>query len=123
MNSTSTLPLLDGVTASSISDRQPSRTAIIKQAFSKIDRSFRARYEAVMLEHGRTHADFIAGEVTDVYESRHGKLTMREQKQLGGLYIEAQKRGTIVKTNGSRKRNQGNLSAIYRLQTDFGSGL
>lgn len=93
-----------------------SRQKIIKRVFERADKNFIARYTACLIEFGGTHQDWIAGDVTNFYEKRNGKLSMREGKQIGGLYQSLQKEGLIVKTGDYRSRDNGNMTAVYRLK-------
>jgi len=102
-----------------LSSRTPAsndRRKLIKQVFEKADEAFIARYTEYLMTWGGLQADFIAGEVTAFYERFNNKLSSREKKQLGGLYIALQKERVIEKTGQYRKRDQGNAAAVYRLK-------
>lgn len=86
------------------------------RVFDKADSSFISSYVKCLVEYGLTHVDFIAGEVSSLYEKRQGKLSEREGKQLGGLFIQLQKKGVIEKTGAYRSRNQCSPAAVYRLK-------
>lgn len=92
------------------------RAKQIKAAFAKCDASFLALYEAFLFWHGATHTDFIANEVTTAFEQKHYKLSPSQKKALGGMYQGLLRREKIEKVNGSRERDQGNLSQIYRMK-------
>lgn len=92
------------------------RREVIMRIFATADGYFISEYVKCLVEFGLTHDDFIAGDVTDVYEKRSGKLSTHEQKSLGGLFLQLQRKGVIEKTGGYRARNQGNASAVYRLK-------
>jgi hypothetical protein len=92
------------------------RREIIMRIFDAADGHFISTYVRTLVDFGFSHEDFIAGDVTAVYEKRHGELSVHEQKSLGGLYMQLQRKGVIEKTGGYRARNQGNASAIYRLK-------
>jgi len=92
------------------------RQPIIDSVFERADAAFLERYGLFLVTFGRTVVDFIAGDVTAAYERRYGKISPSQKKSLGGLYQRAIKHGTIEPTNEYRKRDQGNVAAIYRLK-------
>lgn len=91
------------------------RAEQIERAFERASDEMVERYEAIIRVVGDVRDDFIAGDITDRYEQRYGKLEDHEKKALGGLYQRLIKSGVIEKTGKHRARNQGNLTAVYRL--------
>jgi hypothetical protein len=94
------------------------RREIIMRIFDTADGHFISEYVKCLVEYALTHEDFIAGKVSEFYERRHGKLSEREQKSLGGVYIQLQRKGVIEKTGTFRSRNQGSPAAVYRLRSE-----
>jgi hypothetical protein len=113
-----TLPDPDKLPQQSV--KEPStidaRRELIMRVFGEADSHFISSYVKCLVEFGLSHEDFIAGEVTTVFERRNGELSTHEMKALGGLFLQLQWKGVIEKTGGYRLRDQGNASAIYRLK-------
>lgn len=95
--------------------RQNPRQPQIDRAFEKAEQAFLDQYENFLLTTAAFHPGFIAGEITEAYVKRHGAISIKQKKALGGLYQRLMNRGLIEKTGGYRARNQGNPSAIYKL--------
>jgi hypothetical protein len=85
--------------------REPSsidgRRELIMRVFGEADGHFISSYVKCLVEFGLTHEDFIAGEVTAVFEKRNGELSTHEAKALGGLFMQLQRKGVIEKTGGT----------------------
>ena len=92
------------------------RKAEIKRAYERVDQLFLDRYQETLEAYGSGVADFIAGDVTEVYEKRYKALSTSQKKALGGLYQRLMQQKRIEKTGEYRARNQGNASAVYRLK-------
>ena len=118
-DATLNLPLLSGIPAipanAVMRTRQPSRQKQINAVFEKADKATFFKYRCVLVQYGTTHADFIAGDVTESFETSVFKLDARHKKALGGLYQRLIAEGVIEKTGEYRKRDQGNMTAVYRL--------
>src|SRR3954464_8347220 len=88
-----------------LSSRTPSsrlsleaRREVIMGIFGTADGHFVSSYVKCLVEYGLTHEDFIAGDVTALFEKRNGLLTIHEAKSLGGLFMQLQRKGVIEKT-------------------------
>jgi hypothetical protein len=92
------------------------RREIIMRVFDTAGGHFISSYVKCLVEYGLTHQDFIAGDVTALFEKRNGLLTIHEAKSLGGLFMQLQRKGVIEKTGTFRSRNQGSPAAVYRLK-------
>lgn len=92
------------------------RQDIIERTYKSAEPEFIQMYRAFLLAYAERHEDFIAGEVTAAFGEIHRPVSETEGKQLGHLYQLLQRDGSIEKTGGYRARNQGNASAVYRLQ-------
>lgn len=91
------------------------RAEQIERAFERASEFMVEHYEQIMQTVGSVRDDFTAGDITERYEQRHGKLSDHDKKALGGVYQRLLKRGVIEKTGKHRARNQGNLCAVYKL--------
>jgi hypothetical protein len=92
------------------------RREVIMRIFGTADGHFVSSYVRCLVEYGLEHEDFIAGDVTALFEKRNGLLTIHEAKSLGGLFMQLQRKGVIEKTGMFRSRNQGSPAAVYRLK-------
>lgn len=94
-------------------DEMTRRRKAMKAAFDHADEKFKDEYRKVLMQFVESGQAFIGEDVRRFYASKANLPQPREWRCVGALYQKLVRQG-VLEVVGYRKRNQGNMTAVYR---------
>lgn len=88
------------------------RQTVIDSALEKADEKFKRDYTELLMSFVNRRVEFIGEDVRRRWVEL-GRPQPREWRCVGGLYQQLQRKG-LVEIVTYRKREQGNMTAVYR---------
>lgn len=93
-------------------DPMAARRRAMNAAFDHASEAFRTEYTALVMRFVAEGKEFTGQDIQETYKRRHMPLP-RNWRASGGIIQGLIRKGVIVAV-GTRKRNNGNLTAVYR---------